>query len=124
MVRDGRGVFPGKWQQHVEAYQANPYAADILTIKYEDLSRDPLTEMRRFCQFVGIDREDATLERTIRKTSFDKMKHKEKAEGLDQTPWSNARRCKVGSFQDEMPPEVLAAFMADSAPTLAKCGYI
>ena len=33
------------------------------------------------------------------------------------------RRGRRGSFRDEMPPEVLDAFMAEAGPTLRELGY-
>ena len=34
------------------------------------------------------------------------------------------RRGKIGSHTDEMPSDVLDAFLQDAGPTLAKCGYL
>lgn len=130
MVRTGRGLFPCKWHEHVEACLANPYGAEMLVIRYQDLKTDAVSELNRFCAFVGIDRSRAYLEMMAESASFPKMRHREEMMGrsgvIDQ--WIEgryfARRGVVGSHKDEMPAEVLDAFLEDARPTLQQAGYL
>jgi hypothetical protein len=127
MVKTGRGL-PGKWHEHVEAYVANPFGARMILIRYEDLRRDTLGQLKRFCEFAGIERSERVLARALEKTTFEKMRQKEQRTGWE-TPWwpkdkPFIRRGAVGSFQDEMPSQVLDAFVNDAGATLKAQGYL
>jgi hypothetical protein len=127
MVRSGRGL-PSKWHDHVNAYLANPHGARMIVIRYEDLKRDTLAQLRRFCEFVGIERSDAALTNAIAKTTFERMRLKEQKTGWETPGWPKdkpfIRRGVVGSFVDEMPADVLEAFMVDARATLTATGYL
>jgi hypothetical protein len=128
MVRSG-DLFPSRWHEHVQAWQANPYNAEKIIIKYEDLKRDPLTELTRFCEFAGIQREQIFLQRIVDQTAFVKMQAKEKEGRMFRAnqAWpqnkSFFRRGVVGSFRDEMPSDVLEVFLQDAGTTLRGLGY-
>jgi len=118
-----------KWHQHVEAWLSNPHQAQRLVIKYEDLKDDTIKELRRFCAFAGVERDDAYLAMMARKASFEKMRQKEIRDGgvgilswPKDTPF--VRRGEVGSHKDEMPPDVLEAFLQDAGSTLRKLAYL
>lgn len=130
VVQADRNVTSGvKWHKHVETWLSNPYQAQMLIIKYEDLKQDAVKELRRFCAFAGVERDDAHLALIARKASFDKMRQKEIRDGgVGILNWPKdgvfVRRGEVGSHKDEMPPEVLAAFLQDAGSTLRQLGYI
>ncbi len=134
MVQTGEGLFPCKWHEHVEAWLSNPCNAQMIVIKYEDLIRNPVSELRRFCTFVGVERDNSFLELVSKKASFEKMRQKEIVYGWPSpllprgSLWprdkSFVRRGKVGSHTDEMPPDVLEAFLDGARDTLQKCGYL
>lgn len=130
MVRDGKGLFPCKWHKHVDVWLSNPYNADILLIKYEDLKRDPLHELSRFCDFAGVQRDNTFLERMISRADFSNMKRKEKENPSFRMNknWdpdkSFIRRGIVGSYLDEMPPEILDTFMSEASEMLRRLQYV
>jgi hypothetical protein len=127
MVRSGAGLFPCKWHAHVEAWKRNPFAADVLRIKYEDLRRDPQAQLRRFCAFAEVDRSDEFLHQVAQSASFEKLKRKERDTGWDNPLWPKdqpfLRRGAAGSYVEEMPTEVLQAFLEEAAGTLKEQGY-
>ncbi len=122
----------GRWSEHVEAWLANPYQAQMITIRYEDLLDDTVRELLRFCAFAGIQPGQGRLETVAANATFAKMRQKE----INQEGWTNGthagwpkdkffvRRGQRGSYKDEMPSDVLAAFLQDASATLAKCGYL
>jgi hypothetical protein len=118
---------PAHWHEHVEAWLANPYGAELLVVKYEELLRDPVAELRRICTFARIEADDARLVRVSEAASFANMKQREKRLGWDHATWPKdkafVRRGQSGSYRDEMPPEVLALFQAEAGATLLKTGY-
>lgn len=127
MVATGEGLFPCKWHDHVEQWLSNPYGAEMIVIKYENLLLQPIDELRTFCDFVGMKRSEDFLIRVVEKCSFSKMSKKEKESGWDNSAWpkekSFVRRGEIGSYKDEMPPHVLKAFLEEAEVTLRKCGY-
>jgi len=130
MVRTGQNMFPCKWHEHVEAWMENPYKARMIIIKYEDLIAEPVRQLERFCVFSGIEAETSDLERASERTTFAKMLDREKRRGTcfdEDSPWPKdrlfRRRGVVGSFRDEMPDEILKAFLLEAGSTLEKQGY-
>jgi hypothetical protein len=124
----GHGLAPCHWHEHVEQWTANPHGADMIVIKYEDLQTATVRELRRFCSFAGLQRDDAHLEHVAQKAAFRNARAKEQLQGWDNTNWPREhafiRRGEVGSYRDEMPPEVLTAFLAEAGATLARFGYL
>lgn len=116
------------WHKHVETWLTNPYQAEMLVIRYEDLHRDGLAQLRRFCEFVGIDRDDAFLAQVVEQSKFEKLRHKEETLGIGNHNWPEdryfMRRGQIGSYKDEMPPDALEAFMREAGETLRRLGYL
>jgi len=127
MVRDG-GLFPCKWHQHVEEWLFSDYKHDLLIIRYEHLIRDTVRELERFCSFSGFNRLTTVLQSVAEQCSFKEMRKREIEFGWGHPAWPRdqhfIRRGHIGSFRDEMPPEVLDAFLRDSSGTLKRCGYL
>jgi hypothetical protein len=127
IVRDGDALDYGRWHEHVERWISNPFTADMIVIKYEDLRSRPDAELKRFCRFAGLDCPDAVVDDVVRKAAFESMQTREKKQGMegwDSSKGLFVRRGKVGGFRDEMPPDVLEAFNAQAAPTLRNFGYL
>jgi hypothetical protein len=128
MVRTGCHT-PCKWHEHVEAWLSNPHASRMIVIKYEDLIKDAVTEMKRFCEFADIEREESHISMITTSASFNKLQNKERHIGMGtkHSNWQDGklffRRGKVGSFRDEMPEPVLQCFLDEAAQTLKKLGY-
>lgn len=99
----------------------------MLEIKYEDLKQGTVSQLERFCDFIGVTRERSLLESVAQQTSFEKMQAKEIQTGDGHAGWPKdklfRRRGVVGSYKDEMPPEILEEFMAEAGDTLKRCGY-
>jgi hypothetical protein len=127
MVMTGRGL-PSRWQDHVGAYLDNPYGAQMIVIRYEDMKRDCVAQLRRFCEFAGLERSDETLTHVAAQTTFDRMSRKEQKSGWETAGWPKdkpfIRRGAIGSFKDEMPRDVLDAFTREAYQTLAAQGYV
>ncbi len=125
-VTTGKDVYPCQWHEHVTAWLENPYSAEILTIRYEDLLEALPLCLQRFCDFAGIERDPEELQWIAKRARFHKLKSKEKKQGLEN--WNNEapffRRGVAGSFRDEMPPHVLDAFMQQARPALQAAGYL
>lgn len=119
-------VLYGKWHEHVETWLANPFNADLLVIRYEDLKIDGVQELRRLCSFLGIERDDQYLQLLDDRASFQKLREKEaKEKESQQAPGKRyVRRGEVGGYKDEVPPHLVAAFEEQAATTLSRFGYL
>ena len=119
----------GTWQNHVSAWLANPFQAPMIVIRYEDLKRDPVTELKRFCDFAGLERDTAFLKAVVETASFDKMKERESRYGIHIKGWQPSenhrfiRKGKVGGYTDEMSPETLKLFMSVAGDLLHQLNY-
>lgn len=137
IVQGQQGIYPyKKWHEHVETWLANPYRAQMLVIKYEDLAQNTVAELQRFCEFMNVKRDVAFLAEVAAKASFQKMREKEKRHGLEKPDWQRPdwptwpkekrfmRRGEIGSYKDEMPTAALETFLRDAGETLRKLGYM
>jgi hypothetical protein len=123
----GDGLTPCQWHEHVEKWLANPFAAEMLVIRYEDLQADCVQQLQRFCAFAGLPRDPAFLRRVAEQAAFSKACEKERTQGWDNQSWPRdqafVRRGAVGSHLDEMPPDVLSAFLQRARPALQRLCY-
>jgi hypothetical protein len=128
LVTTGEGLFPCRWHEHVESWLANPHGAEMLTISYEDLQRNTIKELQKICKFAGLERNQSILGSVARETTFETMRAKERKDGWENVAWPKDkqffRRGKIGSFEDEMPPQALEAFTKLSMSTLKRLGYL
>jgi hypothetical protein len=121
-------IFSLNWHEHVNLWLSNPYGAEMLVIKYEDLKQNGLQALEQYCDFLNITRDRKHLETVLRATDFEKMRRREENLGWDDPNWPKdrpfIRRGVIGSYKDEFPKEALQKFMAQSGETLKKCGYL
>jgi hypothetical protein len=128
LVTSGKGLFPCKWHEHVQQWLANPYHAEMVIVRYEELKGDALQQLRRILDFAGVQRALPVLQRATEKASFAAMQQREKRLGWEGAQWPKdklfIRRGAIGSFCDEMPRPVLEAFMREAGPLLRELGYV
>lgn len=128
-VTNEEHLFPCKWHRHVEEWVRNPFGAEILIIKYEDLLEQPVLEMERFCDFVKVSKDRNNISAVVEAARFQQLRTKEERYGEHRPAiWPSRdkhffRRGVVGSHKDEMPPNVLEAFLSDASETLRRHGY-
>ncbi|QDO93678.1 sulfotransferase domain-containing protein [Formosa sediminum] len=130
MVKYGKNVYPAKWVEHVNSWQKNPYNADILIIRYEDLLNQPLIELNKICSFVNIERSEELLNKVIVGNEIDKMRKRVKQTGgLGNKMWEGDkgvkffRKGKSGSYKSEMPLELISYFNEESSSALKLFNY-
>ncbi len=120
-------MLPWRWHEHVEAWRANPFGAELLTVRYEDLRADAARELARVCTFAGEPRDAAAIAQVAARCTFEAMRRREERFGWDNVDWPKdrpfVRRGVSGSYRDEMPPAVLERFLAEAGETLRACGY-
>lgn len=127
MILDEEGLFPCSWEEHTMEWIDNPHEADLIRVHYEDMHRDPMTEMERICQFIGIDRDKELLRRVIEGCALEKMQEKSDTYGMENDEWPDDerffRRGVVGGYKDEIPDELIATFEQKAGSALERLGY-
>ncbi len=115
------------WSRHVSEWLDNPYQAELIKIRFEDLLTDPVRELRRFCEFGGFERKEQFLRTLAEQASFVSMRAKEIRFGWNNPAWPRnrffLRRGIAGSYQDELDPRHLEIFLKYGADTLLRNGY-
>lgn len=131
MVKYGKGIFPAKWHVHVKEWIKNPYNAEILFIKYEDLLEKPTEELLKICEFTGIERDINVIEKVIAGNTIEQMKRKaRKYGGMGHVNWKDEkgekffRKGKSGDYKNYFTPELIDAFNAEAFEQLEKFHYL
>lgn len=114
------------WHEHVHAWLENPHDAEIITIRYEDLKRNPVPTLGKMAEFLKLALTKNQLRQIAEMTTFSRMRDRERRLGwVDEFPKDKAhvRRGIIGSYKDEMPPETLKHFEKVSETALRATGY-
>lgn len=75
--RDGVGA----WTNHVASWMGNDeLKVPVLLIRYEDLLKDPESELKRICRSIELDVDADRIERAIKLSSWENMKRLEEHE--------------------------------------------
>lgn len=120
----------GTWSEHIMAWTDNPYDADFLILKYEDLLEDGSVQLKRICGFLGLNKSDEEINRVIEANQFTSLKEKENKFGFGhgQKNWKTDkpffRRGEMESFKDEMPPEAIVKFNDIHMEAMKKLAYL
>jgi hypothetical protein len=122
-----RGDVFGPWHEHVLRWKANPFEADVLVVRYEDLLSSPEVEIQRVSAFIG---SHATAERIrdiAKETEFSIMQDREKKFGIDNPEWPKDkpffREGRAKQFEKACDPAMLTRFTALSGAALQAYGY-
>uniref|UniRef100_A0A8D0HGY4 Sulfotransferase n=1 Tax=Sphenodon punctatus TaxID=8508 RepID=A0A8D0HGY4_SPHPU len=74
-----RGDVPhGSWFEHVRAWRQLKGKDNVFFISYEELQQDLQGSVRRLCQFLGQELEDADISSVVENTSFQAMRENDK----------------------------------------------
>lgn len=128
MILDGKEVFPCSWDEHVRIWMKNPYHANILWIRYEDLLANGLQELKKISVFLGLERSSDQIKNTMEGCEISKMKNREKFFGLYNKTWKSSESFfgsgKVGSHLQELPKALINSFNERSYNELRQFNYL
>ena len=92
MVLKNKNVFPAPWWQHTQSWINNSFASEIIYVRYEDLLKQPLVELKRICKFLNIERDNELIQRVIEGNTFELMKKKAKLyNGIGLRDWQGEK---------------------------------
>jgi Sulfotransferase domain len=120
---------PSSWNDHVQSWLENPYNADIIYIRYEDLKMNPVETLSKVCSFIETTIDSVLLNRIIMNCSFEKMRMKEESLFWGKSKdWRSGeyflRRGEIGDFKNVFQGELLNYFEDQSRKSLIHFNYI
>lgn len=128
MIINGKGLVPCKWHEHSRKWIENPYNAETIQVKYEDLIHTPKKELIKICAFIGLERSEELIEKSIKGNSFASMQKKEEKYGMNNKKWNKdekfVRKGKIGTYNEEIPEELITYFTNESKEELTYFGYL
>lgn len=101
------------WSGHIEQWESNPYNADVLWMKFEDLKANKGIELQRICSFLNIERNAKDLEKVVRFTALDHMKEMEK-----RADWTKMKKNKFKKGKNFVRKGRLDSFKTEVSNTL------
>lgn len=114
------------WSNHVLSWvDATPFPLCLL--RYEDMKDSPLKNFTKVAQFIGLDRNEARIEKAIRFSDFDILKQQEKTEGFRElSPASSSffRKGESGSWREELSKEQVTRVVSDHGAVMRRFGYL
>jgi len=114
MFESGDSLWPSTWEKHSSEWIKNPFGAEIMTVRYEDLLNDPLPQLKAVANFIGRPRKDERLMEIYNGACIENMRRI-----ADEYGWANQnsiltknfmRRGESGAWKDEMPKEIIEKF--------------
>lgn len=128
MIKDGKGLFPCKWNEHTKAWLKNPYNAEILFIKYENLITNPDQTLIKITDFLKIQRAESIIKTVISENKFEVMQHKEKTFGWHTKSFPKdkkfVRKGKIGNYKSEISNDLIRYFEIEAQQELEHFGYL
>lgn len=127
LFHQGDSLFPCAWETHARAWLANPFQAEILSIRYEDILASPIEQVQRVASFIPVTRTNDELSRIAAGAHIDKMKRIAARYGWDNASSKAAKGFlgagRAGSFREAMSAELQEAFQRRAGDTLKLFGY-
>lgn len=127
MIVEGEGLYLSTWQEHARQWLENPFGAEILQVRYEDLLDDTHLELQRICEFVGLERDKELISRVVEGCTFNEMQRKENTYGWSNPEWPRdkpfVRKGRAGAYLDDIPLELVGRFESEAAAYLQRFGY-
>ena len=114
------------WSGHVTSWVDEP-GLHVLVVRYEDLHADTVTVFREVVRFCGLEDDPPRLEKAVRFSQFEQAKKQETEHGFgEKMPGAEAffRKGQVGSWREELTPELVAKLIADHAAVMRRFGYL
>jgi LPS sulfotransferase NodH len=108
------------WREPIDAVTTH-LREQALVVRYEDMSRDLATEIRRICERLGIDTSPRAIDPCVAESTFELMSGGRRR-GED-APGSHVRKGIVGDWQSYFTEADAAAFDRVAGRTLIEQGY-
>lgn len=91
----------GGWNYHIRSWTESDLNIPVITIKYEDLTKDTFHCLKDLCKKMDWEFEDAQIEKAVELASFDKIKQLEIEELTSKTPGMFYSEKRLKSYLDD-----------------------
>jgi hypothetical protein len=122
------GLSPCSWEKYARCWLGNPYGAKLMTLRYEDLLRQPVRELVRVGDFLGVTRSEEELSSIVCGADIEKMRGIALRHGWDNSgsPMNNSflGQGQSGGYRNEMPAELQERFLRRAGDMLGHFGYL
>jgi Sulfotransferase domain len=131
MVIEGKGVFPTKWNIHTRLWNENPFNAEILTVRYEDMHKTPISELQRISKFIKVEISNERLKDIVEYNSIYNLRQRVAKYGIDNDhTWKNKhitsffRKGEIGNYKSEMSEDLISFFNEEAKRELSFYNYL
>jgi hypothetical protein len=122
----------GSWSEHVGSWLgARRGTEGFLTLRYEDLSVDPLNEVARVASFLKLDVKEGDVATAVQFSSIERLRELERKHANQwvstsgtRTDMSFFRRGKVGAWQKELPQNLQRLIQVAWSDCMRTLGYM
>ena len=114
------------WSGHVTSWVDEP-GLRVLVVRYEDLAADPLEVFGKVIRFCGLVEDLPRLEKAVEFSRFEQVQQQEAEHGFgEKMPGAKSffRKGQVGSWREELTPELAQKLVADHAAVMRRFGYL
>lgn len=112
------------WSSHARSWVDAPGLA-VLTLRYEDLLRDPEGGFLRACEFAGLPTDRARITRAVAHARFEVLQQQEARTGFAEAPPNRRffRSGRSGTWRESLTERQVAAIVACHEPMMRRFGY-
>lgn len=122
-----RNHSPCLWGEHVASWSFKKFQSpEILVVRYEDLARTCLEQLRRMAGFIGLEAKEEQLRCAVEASNFENMRRLEFKRGRpykNEGPEVFMRKGQPGNWREFFGPEEKAIFKSREGHVLIKLGY-
>lgn len=101
----------------------------VCVVRYEDLKRDTVGELKRIADFAHIDEDQyvMSIEEAVEATRFDRLQEMEQSKGFGEKPINSKqffRSGRSGEGREKLPTELQAELIAHHGEVMRALGYL
>ncbi|MFZ4859322.1 MAG: sulfotransferase domain-containing protein [Desulfuromonadaceae bacterium] len=119
--------FMGSWSSHVRSW-LDESGLPVCLVRYEDLKRDPERYFGEVVSFCGLTLDTERVHKAVSFSSFGELQRQEKEKGFQErsfkAPGDFFRRGEVGSWRDELAPDLAQQLIDTHGETMRRFGYL
>jgi hypothetical protein len=118
---------PGRWSDHAASWVERS-GLRLLVVRYEDLIADAAHVLADVLAFLGWSANGETIARAVEAAGFARLQQRERDLGFCERP-SQARslffrRGRIGSWREELPPDLVRRLIDVHGSAMARFGYL
>jgi hypothetical protein len=121
----------GTWGENVASwFYTRGKTKDFLLLRYEDMMADPVGELARAADFMGLKTNSELIEEAVQKSSADRMREMEKRDSKDWVATKRHRQdipfvrvAKSGGWKEKLPLECVRRIEKAWGETMEELGY-